>query len=63
MNIAVFPTKRIGKVVLDYITKNYSDQLKLIVFENDKSDLYNEYKWFSPHIFYDDINNQLDTDL
>ena len=60
MNVAVFPTKRIGKVVLDYITKNHPDHLKLIVFENDTSDLYNEYKSFSPHIIYSDINNQLD---
>ena len=38
----------------------YEDHLKLIVFENDNSEIFEKFKSFKPHIFYSDINNQID---
>lgn len=60
MNIGIFATKRIGREVLNFITDKYKDHLKLIVFESDSSDLYDDFKSVAPHIFYSDINNQID---
>ena len=60
MNIAIFATKRIGDAVLDFITREYKDHLKLIVFDSDDSDIYNKFKSFGPHIFYNEINEKVD---
>ena len=60
MNIAIFATKRIGDAVLDFITSEYKDHLKLIVFDSDDSDIYNKFKSFGPHIFYNEINEKVD---
>lgn len=60
MKIAVFATKRIGTEVLRFITGEYKEHLKLIVFDDENSEIFREFNHFSPHIFYKDINDHLD---
>jgi len=60
MNIALFPTKRIGDFALNFILKNYPDDLKLIVFESDDSEIFYKFKDAKPYIFYKDIEENLD---
>lgn len=60
MNIALFPTKRIGDFALNFILENYSDDLKLIVFESDESEIFHKFHDSKPYILYRDIENNLD---
>ena len=60
MNIAIFATKRIGTEVLRYIINEHKEHLKLIVFDKEDSEIYEEFKTFSPHVFYDEIGNHID---
>jgi len=58
MNIAIFPTKRIGRKVLTFILDNYKDDLKLIVFEHKKCPLFREFGNLKPYLFYENILNE-----
>ena len=60
MNIAIFASKRIGRKALSFITKNYNDDLKLIVFENKNCPLFSEFGHLKPYLFKEDIYKKID---
>jgi methionyl-tRNA formyltransferase len=60
MNIAIFPTKRIGTKALSFILDKYNDDLKLIVFESKDCPLFREFGQFKPNIFYHNISNEIE---
>lgn len=60
MNIALFPTKRIGEFALNFILKNYPNDLKLIVFESEDSEIFHKFGDLKPYILYKDIEENLD---
>ncbi len=60
MNIAIFGSKRIGRKALSFITKNYNDDLKLIVFENKNCPLFSEFGHLKPYLFKEDIYKKID---
>ena len=60
MNIAIFASKRIGRKALSFITKNYNDDLKLIVFENKNCPLFSEFGHLKPYLFREDIYKKVD---